>query len=330
MRSRDTELELEGELEFEEEGMFELEGEGEGEEFLGTIARGIGGLLGANEFEEEGEFEEELYAEFEGEEEGEFEGEYEGEEFFRRFRSFARRAAPVLRRVARAAAPAIGAAVGGPAGGMIGRGIAMALREEEGEFEAEFEEEGEYEGEEYASRAAAEMMAAAASRVSSEAEAEAFAGAASMQVLSARDRRALAALLPHLVRGTAVLTRILRRSGTTRPAVRAIPTIVQRSAMALRRRAQSGLPVNRQIAGRVLAAQTQQVLGSPAALTRAVGRNVRATAQIARPAVRGGTPGGGSSRRLPAPGTRGLARTASGRIVPARVVPVTTSRRHTR
>src|SRR6187455_3137840 len=73
----EMEFELESEFESEYEG--EFEGEEEGEEFLGTIARGIGGLLGG-----QGEFEEEY--------EGEFEGEYESEEFFRRIGRFVRRA----------------------------------------------------------------------------------------------------------------------------------------------------------------------------------------------------------------------------------------------
>src|SRR5690242_17000565 len=75
MRTRDSELELEleeelegeEELEYEEEGEEELEGEqeleyeGEGEseleeeQLFGTIARGIGSILGASEFEEEAE-----------------------------------------------------------------------------------------------------------------------------------------------------------------------------------------------------------------------------------------------------------------------------------
>jgi hypothetical protein len=47
------------------------------EQLFGTIARGLGSLLGgAGEFEEE------------------FEGEYESEEFFRRIGAFLRRAAP--------------------------------------------------------------------------------------------------------------------------------------------------------------------------------------------------------------------------------------------
>ena len=73
MSARNAELELELELELEGEFEEELEFEGEGEEFLGTIARGLGGLLGggAGEGEEEYENEYEYEAELELEEEGE-------------------------------------------------------------------------------------------------------------------------------------------------------------------------------------------------------------------------------------------------------------------
>jgi hypothetical protein len=187
---------LEGELEYELEG--EYEEEFEGEEFLGTIARGIGGLLGgAGEYEEE----------FEGEEE---------------------------------TAPAT------PTG------------------------------------AVAELMAAVASQARTEAEAEAMIGASTVTAISPRDRAALRAILPHLVRGTAILTRILRRRRITRPAVRAVPTIVRGTARTLATRAAAGRPVTRQAAGRVMAAQTRRVLSSPRACTRAIVRNQRATRVAAR------------------------------------------------
>jgi hypothetical protein len=136
------------------------------------------------------------------------------------------------------------------------------------------------------------------------------------------------------VHGSAVLTRILRRRSVTRPAVRAVPTIVQGTAQILRRRAQRGLPVNRRVAGAVMARQTRRVLSSPRRTTAAVARNVRATRRVARPIPLR------QARRQPLPGARVLpspvgrptpriraggvvaARTPSGRVVPARVVPV--------
>jgi hypothetical protein len=292
--------ELESEFEFEEE----YEGEEEGEEFLGTIARGIGGLLGG-----QGEFEEE------------YEGEEESEEFFRRIGRLIRRAAPVLRRIARVAVPIVGTAVGGPLGGALGRAATSVLGQGEFEFEGEFEgeleeeyegeEEGEeflgtiargiggllggqgefeeeYEGEEEAAPATraeglGELMAAVASQARTEAEAEAMIGAATVTVISARDRAILRSVLPHMVRGAAVLTRILRRRRDTRPVVRAVPTIVRRTSRTLVRQAAAGQPVTRRAAARVMAAQTGRVLSSPRICTRAIVRNQRGTRLAARP-----------------------------------------------
>jgi hypothetical protein len=96
-----------------------------------------------------------------------------------------------------------------------------------------------------------------------------------MTVLSPRDRRALRHLLPHLVSGAAVLTRILRRRRITRPAVRAVPAIMRRTVRSLKRQAAAGRPITRRSAARAAARQVRRVLGSPRALGAAVARNVR-------------------------------------------------------
>jgi len=179
--------------------------------------------------------------------------------------------------------------VGGPLGGIIARAAASQL-EGEGEYEIEGEYEGEIEGEwedEAAApmtqaQALAEYMAAVASTAQTEAEAEAMVGAATVISLSSRDRAALRNVLPHLVRGTAVLTRILRRRRSTRSAVRVVPTIVSRTARTLARRASSGQPVTRRAAARVMARQTRNVLGRPGSTVNAIQRNARATRAVAR------------------------------------------------
>ena len=290
MSSRNGEFELEGELEgefeFEGEGEFELEGEGE------------------FEFEGEGESEFEGEGELEFEAEGEYEGEFEGEEFFRRLRrigrgigGFVRRAAPVLRSVARVAAPLVGTAVGGPLGGMIGR-AAGSMLEGEGEFEyemeGEFEGEGEFEleGEMEAmtsNQATAEFMAAVAASAQSEAEAEAMAGAATVASIRGEDLATLRRVLPSMVEGTAVLTRVLRRRRSTRPAVRLVPTVVRRTARTLVRRAAAGQPVTRRAAARVMAQQTRTVLSRPQVCGPALQRNVNASRAVARNTARGGS-----------------------------------------
>jgi hypothetical protein len=270
-----------GEYEWELEGEFEGDLEGEYERDL--------------EWELEGELE----GEFEGDLEWELEGEFEGEEFFRRIArgigGFIRRAAPILRRVAQVAAPIVGTAVGGPLGGAIGRVAASALREEELEFEFEGEYEAELEGELEEEAAApstpqealAELMADVAARAQTEAEAEAMAGAATVAMLSPADRAALRTVLPHLVRGTAILTRILRRRRITRPVVRAMPTIVRRTTRTLKQRAAAGQPITRQTAARAMALQTRRVLSSPRTCAAAIQRNIRATRMVRRTAPAG-------------------------------------------
>jgi hypothetical protein len=305
MALRETELESE----FEDE--LEFEGEEEGEDFdLGGV---ISGLLG--EGEGEGEFEDEWEGEDESEDfdlggvisgllgEGEFED--ESEEFFGSIARFVRKNAPLLKQVAKVAAPMVGTAFGGPLGGALGSMAARALGE--GEFEDELELEGEYEDEyelegEFEDEAShamteaealAEMMAAVASRAQSDAEAEAMIGAATITVLSARDRAELRRLLPYMVRASCVLARILRRQQGSRPALRAVPSIVKRTARDLHRRSASGRPVSRRTAARVMSRQTRGVLGSPRQTAAALRRNVRATSTL---------------RRAGGPGSRGHAR----------------------
>jgi hypothetical protein len=254
----ESELELEDELESEEEMEDEYEDEAEGEGWLGTIGNIAGSLLGEEEME----------------------GEDETEEFFGKIGKFLKRAAPMLKKVASVAAPLVGTAIGGHFGGMLGKAAVSALGEEEGEYEEE--EEGEEEMvHEIVSQpvthnaAVAEMMAEAASHASGEGEAEAMSGASTVTVISARDRRALRRILPHLVKGTAVLTRVLRRRRATKPLVRAVPTVVRRTIKDLKRQAAKGVPITRRTAARAAARQVRKVLGSPKTCRAAVVRNLR-------------------------------------------------------
>jgi hypothetical protein len=271
-------------------GFLEGEGEYEGEGFLGAIAQGLGSLLG------EGEGEGFLEGEFELEGEGFLEGEYEQEQFFgKAFRSigrFVKKNAPMLKGIARIAAPLVATAVGGPAAGALARKAVSFLREGELEFELEGEFEGlpegelEFEAHFTQNEAVAEQMANFAAMAQTEMESEAMAGAAT--AISARDRAELRRVLPYMVRGTAILTRILRRRPNTRPLVRAVPTIVRNTNQTLMRRAAAGKPVNRRVAGQVMAAQTQRVLGNPHRCASALRRNVRATSAASRANRRSG------------------------------------------
>ena len=314
---RDMELELESEFELENQaepffgdvlkgigGMLGLgESEGELEGFGETLGEGEG-AFGEGEWELEGAFGEGEgpLGEFENESfslgESEFEGlgEFEGEQFFgkafKKIGGFIKKAAPVLKQIAKVAAPIVGTAIGGPIGGKIGSMATKLLGESEYESEFEFEMESESEAEMEAvmegpmseQQALGELMAAAASRAATDMEAEAQIGSATAIVLSPADRDVLRGVLPSINRGVAVLTRILRRSAATRPAVRAIPTIVKRSAVSLRKQAASGRPITRPAAARAVATQTRKVLSSPITCAKAVRRNVSATRAVAQKA----------------------------------------------
>ena len=313
-----------GELvhEMEDEAFFEgedfLEGEDESEGFIGGLASALGGLLGEGEeeHEHEGYFEGEDFLEgedegfFEGEDEGFFEGEDflegewedEGEAFLGGLKKLLKRAAPILKQVAKMAAPIVGTAIGDPLGGKLASQAAGLLGEGEleGYFEGEDflegEDEGEFELHEYMTtlshpateaEAHAELMAAIASGASTEAEAEAMIGAATIGALSARERRELRRVLAHMVRGSAILTRLLRRRRITRPAVRAVPLIVHQTAKTLSRQAAAGRPITRQQAARVMARHTQRVLSSPRLTAGAIQRNasVARRVPVARQAI---------------------------------------------
>jgi hypothetical protein len=270
----EEELEDEGELEDEsaflgeEELEDEYEDEGEGEGILGAL----GGLLGEEEFEGEGE--------------DEFEDEGESFSWGNAFR--------VLKKVAKVAAPIVGGAVLGPLGTTLGKAAGAALGEGELEDESEDEFEGEEEmAQEIASHplteneALAEMMADAAAREASEGEAEAMAGAATVTVISPRDRRALRKVLPYMVRASAILTRILRRRRRARVGVKTVPTIMRRTVKSLKRQARKGLPITRRRVARTVAKHVHRVLGRPKTCAAAIVRNNKVTRRYKRIPRRG-------------------------------------------
>jgi hypothetical protein len=280
------EMEEEALFETEEEDFLEGEEEYEAEGVLGTIGNMLGGLLGEEEdealFEDEEELEDEALFETEDELED------EGEAFsFGSIGRFLKRAAPILKQVAKVAAPVVGTAVGGPLGGLIAKGATSLLGESE--YEEEYEGDGEYELHEYEEtlaqpasepKAHAALMASVASGATTDTEAEAMIGAATIGTLTARERRELRRVMAHLVRGSAILTRLLRRRRITRPAVRAVPLIVEQTAKTLTRQAATGQPITRYQAGRVMARHTQRVLSSPRLVTKAIQRNAVAARKV--------------------------------------------------
>jgi hypothetical protein len=200
-----------------------------------------------------GELESELEGEFESELEGEFEGEMEGEEFL----------------------------------GTIARGIGSLLGE--GEFEGEFEDELNPIRRVYPD-ALMEHLGHAAAAAESEAEAETFIGA--LIPLAARILPRVAPTImraaPRLIRGAANVARTLRRHPATRPLVRALPTVVRRTAANIAQQVAQGRPVTPQSAVRTLARQTARVLSSPQQCVQAYRRSRaldRQLHRVARPAA---------------------------------------------
>lgn len=258
----ELEGEYEDEFELELEDEFESECEDEDEAFLGGLAKIAGSLLGEGEDEYEDEYE--------------MEYEDEAEEFFKNIGRAFRKAAPFLKVLAKTAGPLVATAVGGPAAGMIARAVTSQL---EGEFEDELEAELEDMATAPVSphQAMAEYLAGRAAAAESEAEAEAFAGAAVYVTLSGQDRRDLENLLPQLVRGAAVITRLLHQSRSTRQAVRLVPGIVDGAARTLQRTYGGGYVDPTQV-GRALGATTGRVLSGGPALTALTRRHARGLA----------------------------------------------------
>jgi hypothetical protein len=287
-----------------------LEGESDkyGEPFLGGLLKGVGGMLGLGEGEEEGWGETPLgegpygetpYGEGFGDQEdflgllgeGEEEGFGDQEQFFgKALKALASKALPLIRSVAQKAAPLVAKAVAGPLGGPIGSIVSGVLGgqgegEEEG-FGDQFdqEDEGYFEGETESvleapmneTQAIGEMMAAIASQAATDTEAEAQIGGAIAISLSPEERRALRDVLPAITRGAAILTRILRRHPATRRAVPAIVPIVKRTAVVVKNRRAAGAPVTKKTVANTMARQTKKVLGNPRTCTQALQRNARA------------------------------------------------------
>ena len=110
-------------------------------------------------------------------------------------------------------------------------------------------------------------------------------------------------MLAHLVRGSAILTKLLRRRRSTRPAVRAVPAIVHSTARTLVRRSAAGQPITRRAAGRAMATHTRRVLGNPRVCSHADPPQPQAARTIQRRAgipTRRYRPGAPRVRRYPA------------------------------
>ncbi|MCG8346469.1 MAG: hypothetical protein MI924_01650 [Chloroflexales bacterium] len=205
----------------------------------------------------------ELEDEYESEWEDEWEGDLESEQFFGALASLASRAirSPTLRRAALSA------------GRAALKGL-LSESEDEGEFEWEWEAELEMKRP-VSTIAVMEHLGHCATKAKREAEAEAFIGA--LVPLAARlipkAASALTRAAPHLVRGLSQATRTLRRNPQTRPLVRALPTVMRRTAANLARQSARGRRVTPRAAVRALAGQTARVVGNPRRCAQALRRS---------------------------------------------------------
>ena len=251
----EDELELEDEYESEDE----LEDEYEDEAFFGGLAKIAGSLLGEEEYEDEAESEEEY--------------------FFKRIGRTLRKLP--LRKIAKFVAPKLATVLGGPAAGMLAKAVVSQL-------EGEFEDELEGELEEMATapvtsaQAEAEYFAARAASAESEAEAESFVGSALALTISPRERRELEVLLPSLLRGASVLTKLLHRTPNTRQGLRLMPGIVGSTAGTLAQLQASGRRLTPADVGTVLGGSAQRVLADPRWQSAVTRRHARGLAHIHR------------------------------------------------
>lgn len=223
---------------------------------------------------------------------------------------------PLFRAVRRIAPRLVATAVGGafgPAGAMLTNKLsavaARAFQEQAGPgaFEEEIPEMHEFAGHESADElgfessdessaelatefdrelaaheAQAEVMAHFAAQAESEPEAQAFIGGAVTMTLSARDRRALRRLVPALLRGATVLSRVLRMRRATRPALALLPTLMRRTVRNLQASARAGRPLTQARAAQAMATQTRRLFANPTRCAAALRRNQ----QYARPVAR--------------------------------------------
>jgi hypothetical protein len=75
--------------------------------------------------------------------------------------------------------------------------------------------------------------------------------------------------MPRLTRGISQVARTLHRNPRTRPLLRAVPQIAQRTTARIGRQLAAGRPVTPRGASRVLAQQTARVIGDPRQLVHA-------------------------------------------------------------
>ena len=206
--------------------------------------------------------------EYEGEWEVAHEDEDEAEEFFGALASLASRphSTPTLRRVgltaARAALNAGGRAFSDQTGGFSKQAAGyLSSLLPQSEMEAEGEDFADPFRRVYPNRPLMEHIGHAAAEAEDEDEAEALVG--SLVPLAARAAPALDRATPQLTKAVSAISRQLRANPSTRPLVRALPSIVARTAHTVNRHAAAGHRITPQRAVHTLARHTARTLGNP-------------------------------------------------------------------
>jgi hypothetical protein len=267
----------------------------------GTVD-GISTLAGGDMFDDELGFEGEEFGEAEGSYEGSyFDGElgeefaqFEGDPFlgsiWKKVKSVAAKVAPIVKKLAPIAGKVVGGALGGPAGALIGSklgGVVSNLEAEEFDGEGDTEDEMEataVPGLTQLQEAMAEEFAAESAEAESEAEAQSLAGGVTIHILS-NAPIAVRRVSPILVRRSARLAQMLRRSPRTRPFLKTLPTITKRTVATLSAKAAKGKPITPRTAVRTMAKQTMRVMSSPQRTATAIVKNDLHRRKLRRSAV---------------------------------------------
>ena len=249
---------------------------------------------GIGEAEEFGDFEQSLEGGYTENELGEEFADFEGDPFlgnvWKKVKSVAKKVAPVLKKLAPIAGKVVGGALGGPAGAMIGSKLGGFVSQLEAE---EFDGEGDTEDELQATtvpgltqqmEALAEEFAGESAETENEAEAQSLAGGVTIHILS-HAPMSVRRVSPVLVRRSARLAQLLRRSPHTRPLLKTLPAIQKRTAAALAVKASKGKPITPRTAIRTMAKQTMRVMGNPQRAAAALVKNDLHRRRLRRSAV---------------------------------------------
>lgn len=232
-----------------------------------------------SEFEpsfESGSFESDLVDEF---------GDFEGDEFlgkiWKKVKKVGKVIAPIAKKLAPIAGKVVGGAFGGPAGAMIGGKLGGLVSQLESDGFDSFDDEADTEDEIQATTvpgltagnaALAEEFAAEAADTEDEAEAQSLAGGVTIHILS-HAPMSVQRVSPILVRRSARLAHLLRRSPRTRPFLKTLPAINRNTVATLAKKAAKGKPITPRTAVRTMAKQTMRVIGNPQRAATALVKN---------------------------------------------------------